>query len=410
MEDFMITIAMTVVMGFTTLFSNLCGNDQTQQPTLPISENQQIQSVFVGNQDNAQKSQEQSQLLSSSAVSNANNTTKCLTKAQKAKIQELKNRFDNMYVQSKAMQQASAGSSYEMYHLSAKMGGLVAMYEATGDEKYVQYLLELSEAYVKSGKDRDRDGYLDWTCDNNSDFNHTHYEWRGARGIAQTIQLVKTNPKLSKYSSRADQLTRFIDKHVWEKWSNGVKRSLGASSNGKIDVQREPHFIARLGTIAVHMYQATGDKKYLDFTQKQSQRLKEFLNQTSKGSTYAWTLAIGNSTVSDSSHAADVAEFMVDAYQQGIVFNKHDIQKAVNTVRSNWNKSMSKPLFKMNLDGSGGYNPASDGEYFTRGWAALAQYDTQLQQIYQSWLNAGGHKQAPTLNVQGYLAKAYAYN
>ena len=109
-----------------------------------------------------------------------------------------------------------------MYFVWPAIDGLLSLYEATGNAEYVGHAVSWSNRYRGMGTDEDGDGYLDWDSSWIEGKNHGHVEWRAADGIARTVALIRTDPRLEAYRSDGEVLLPFLEKHVWEKWTGGA--------------------------------------------------------------------------------------------------------------------------------------------------------------------------------------------
>jgi hypothetical protein len=310
---------------------------------------------------------------STSSINTANSTisktrqSKNVSASDATKISALKSKFDSTYSQSAGMQNASNSDINGMYNEYISCESLVEMYKASGDTSYMDKAIQLCDAYIAAGKDLNGDGYLDWKASViPQGYNHDHYEWRAADGVAMVVNQLMTDPELkNKYSSQASKYSSFIEKNVWEKWNNTTGRC------GSIkDVPTEEHFIARIGTIALNMYEITGDQKYLNWIKKEVPALKSAIE---KSGDIEGTINGGSI---DSGHAADTVDFIVDCYKAGLIFDSGDISTLVSACKKRGNPP---------------------------GWVKLAEFDSSLYSSYSSQLN-GSLPRRTAANIIGNLA------
>ncbi len=298
-----------------------------------------------------------------------------------------------------------------MYFVWPAIDGLLSLYEATGNAEYVGHAVSWSNRYRGMGTDEDGDGYLDWDSSWIEGKNHGHVEWRAADGIARTVALIRTDPRLEAYRSDGEVLLPFLEKHVWEKWTGGYSDSGGTTT--------VTHFIGRMGIIALGLYHATGKDTYLEFIEDRGQILKGGLHLNERDA-YIWHTYAGKRRgkpkVIDTSHAGDTVNFMVEAYRTGLVFDEADIGRLVNTVKRNlWNGSLSSPQFQDYIHGGNEISKWSTGGYGRTGknqggWTKLAEFDDELREIYTNWVMTEDLPGSPALTIHrlGNLARSLA--
>ena len=195
-----------------------------------------------------------------------------------------------------------------------------------------------------------------------------HDEWRAASGMAMVCNQIMCDPKLKeKYGDKAERYKNFIEKNVWEKWSNLTGR------NGDIvnNVPGDEHMVGRLGKIALNMYNCTGEDKYYDWLIKNGGNLKDRIEADQR-------------IRSDAGHAEDTANFIAQCYAAGLVFTKKDMDIVIKDCK------FKSPDNVLNRD----YPP---------GWAGLAQFDDSpgsdnLKLVYQSRLENGYYSSKPDIS------------
>jgi hypothetical protein len=283
-----------------------------------------------------------------------------------SQTQALKSHFDSTYSQSEGLKNAGNSDVNGMYNEYISCDSLVKMYRATGDKSYIDKACQLSNAYIDAGKDLDGDGYKDWTTTAiKQGMNHDHYEWRAADGVAEVANQIMSDPNLKQqYAGEAQKLTGFIDKDVWQKWNNKVGRC-GAINK----VPSEEHFIARIGKIALNMYNCTHDPKYKNWLDQNVPKLKNAIEK------YGDITGTINGGSIDNGHSADTADFISECYKSGLYFNKNDMTMLANDAVKR------------------GLPP---------GWVKLAQFSPTLYQDYMNKLDS--YKYRDGANVTANLA------
>jgi hypothetical protein len=316
----------------------------------------------------------------------------------KARIAELERKVRESF-DHEAWLSSISTDAVDMYFLWPGIDGLLTLYEATGNTEYVGYALEYCQRYKSLGEDVNGDGYLDWYSSWIEDYSHTHVEWRAGDGIARTIALILTDPKLSTFSDEALELQRFLEKHVWQKWTGGYS-DVGNSTN-------VTHFIGRLGLIALSLFQMTGEEQYLSYILTKGNQLKDALILNDQDA-YWWGVYTDKGGAVDVSHGGDTVNFMVEAFRLGLVFEAEDILHLIKTVKVNiWNGSITNPDFCSYVDGTGEFG---DVGFNQGGWIKLAQFDPELEDIYFTWLEARGASSYLDVHFHGNLARSIHYS
>lgn len=269
--------------------------------------------------------------------------------------------------------------------------GLIDLYIATDDVKYVRLAVDMSIAYARAGAHIDGDGYLDWHSPHVpqwNNINHYHYEWRAAAGIAKTVGLLATREELKGFAGQRNELVAFLETHVWDKWDypGHLSHITDFSSESTI-------FIGRIGVIAIGLHQATGKDRYLDYLNTKGVELVDSLIAQYNPNKDAYNLTLvtdgsdgtgdaGVGTV-DTSHAGDAFSFLTQAYFEGYDLSgklttgfMHRLTNTVTEVMwpdADWS-------YYVNGTGSGGWPPLLNG-----GFARLAAFDSALQVKYVNW-------------------------
>jgi len=239
---------------------------------------------------------------------------------------------------------------------------LVKMYQATGDTKYIDQACKLDDSYIANGRDMGHDGYKTWQTDkafkdsqghedhdpNHHYINHEHYECRCADAVSTLCNQIMSDPNLrEKYGDKAKAYKKFIEKDVWEKWSNFEGRCAMISPD---ITPGDEHFVARIGKIALDMYNCTGETKYKKYLDKQVPRLRD-------------NIRINHGRIiGDPSHSADTADFLAACFNSPLTrnyFTQNDINNAVAECKE---------------------------RKYLAGWVALAQFDKtgELYREYES--------------------------
>ena len=326
------------------------------------------------------------------------NRSPALAQDDNARITQLENKVLASFDHEAWLSNIST-DAVDMYYLWPGIDGLLNLYEATGKTEYVGYAVEYCNRYYEMGQDVDGDGYLDWYSRWIEGYSHHHVEWRAGDGVARTVSLILTDPRLSMYVDDAMEIKSFLEKHVWEKWTGGY-------SNGG-NTTSVTHFIGRFGLIALSLYQITGEQEYLSYIQTKGNRLKNALILNDQEA-YWWMVYTDKGGVVDVSHGGDTVNFIVEAFRLGLVFDEEDLLRLVNTVKKNlWNGSIDTPDFRMYVDGTGDFGDLGSNQ---GGWIKLAQFDPELQEMYFNWLQGRRASSHVDVHFHGNLARSIHYS
>ncbi|WP_444997610.1 hypothetical protein [Aliikangiella sp. IMCC44359] len=274
-----------------------------------------------------------------------------------------------------------------MYHRWPVIDGIMDFYSVYNDDNYIQLAIDIATAYIDSGVLND--GYLTWysSVGSYNNINHDHVEWRAAAAIAKIIFEIYENDLVDSYPQDVQFLSDFLEEHVWKKWNSVV--------NSDMKTSKVTHFIARVGQIALALYQHTKKSVYLNYINYKGLELKNSLelvnipdNQQGTYNLYCKTppADCGITNTIDISHASDTISFMVDMYIAGYIFDLKDMQRLANIIKyKTWNQNITTPQFYDNVNGTG--NISNIGKY-QGGWVKLGQFDDDVLNIYRSWLSS----------------------
>jgi hypothetical protein len=298
-----------------------------------------------------------------------------------------------------------------------------AMFDATGDARYVDLLLDSAETMYANRADRLNPALIDEIRNTlmpafvsynlNLGANAREHAWLvhaafPSHPVTYAVSKINSDPQLrSTYGARADALTADIMETM-----DSFDAEFSLISGGR-GVYYEPYldFYAPVtngqtpynmqdaaGSTYVALWKATGEQRFYDRAVALAKTLKaEF---TPIGDRYRWRYAPYNpaNSASDISHAGLDVNFVIDAYEAGIVFDDSDIQRLANTMRH----MQVGPGFTANVDGVGA--GSADKTSVAWLWLRLARYDSALREemypVFQDYWNSP-HAQAnpifPTL-------------
>jgi hypothetical protein len=208
--------------------------------------------------------------------------------------------------------------------------------------------------------------------------------------VTYAIAKINSDPQLqSTYGARADALTADIIETM-DSFDPGFSLINGGRgvyyepyldlSSAISDGQTPYNMQDAAGSTYVGLWKATGDQRFYDRAVALANTLKAEL--TPIRDRYKWRYAPYNApgSASDISHAGLDVNFVVDAYEAGIVFDDTDIQRLANTMRH----MRVGPGFTAAVDGTGAGSVTSTRVAWL--WLRLTRYDSALrQQMYPAF-------------------------
>lgn len=268
--------------------------------------------------------------------------------------------------------------------------GLCSLYKATGQIKHIENSLELAFKYIDSGVKRSS-RYYEWPSSwLEGKYGHGHTEWRAAAGIATLLHTIYLDPLLiSQYQNEYEKLLVFLERDIWDKTELTNLMEYNDMLNKGKKVSQVTHFIARVGLVAIPLYQITKKEKYHNWITQNVKIMKDvfFKNPLFPFNCYTNGYnCLPNRKTIDTSHAGDTIAFIHLAYQNSFFFNRQDMENLAKYVLNTlWNHDSEKIKFYDYLDGqdqisvSMGVNQGA--------WSILGTYNSNLRSLYIKWLN-----------------------
>ncbi|KQC29333.1 hypothetical protein [Flagellimonas eckloniae] len=315
-----------------------------------------------------------------------------------ADVQHWKDLFDKAWAEQypKAVAQSESGNAMqEYYYMSYSLDGLIQIWQATGDNKYLDDALDLIEntmddAIPVSGENS---GYLGWPSnlerygDKRNQEGTNLWESFMYRFVATLLRIMKQSPNLmsqGSYQSRYNNILAFTEEHIWEKWYrfndnlSGIYRS-------------RSHTASHWARIGMELYIITGESEYLEVFENVSYKgMSRYSGSSLRdrifniGSAYAWYETWESDNIQDVNHGSDVVSFWVTAYENGMYWNAEDMRSLVATTNELVWESDSPIKFTVNVDGSG---TANNGDAGSHGMIAVGRFDESLQARIHSHYN-----------------------
>jgi len=283
----------------------------------------------------------------------------------------------------------SANREGEYYFLSYYIDGLSSIWQATGNNSYLDILLDIVEITIDNAAPVGN-GYLGWVSSDGKQYAlWDSYYWRH---VITVIRILHQSPTLRAggYQAEYEALLAFSEKHIWERYEKDGLSNFYRSRT---------HMASHWARIGMELYIITGKIKYKEVFDNishgemfgYSSNLRNQLYPNPKNSSaYAWDSTWGvnyGNNIQDTSHAGAIVHFWVLAYENGMYWTKSDIDALVPVIDIVWEgSSPGSRDIKTNIDGSGGDVPYGR----LHEWLPLARYDIALhQKVKKNY--TGGH-------------------
>ncbi|MEL7447577.1 MAG: hypothetical protein AAFN78_00115 [Pseudomonadota bacterium] len=342
-----------------------------------------------------------------------------------SRIDELATVFDQMLQKrgKRLAEMSSGGNGFELYNLSGDFEGLLSMFEATGNTKYLQRAVQLSLNIVRSGKDLNGDGYVSFEVKGKGakGIDLALYEWRGMRPVARTARLVSQDKALAaRYEKQYREIEAFLLKQVYEKWSEGKSKS-----------PRLPHFetdglihrSSHMGDILVDLTLMTGRSDIEASLALVAKRVEKQLRASKRHpGAVEWNILYKNDKeiirnyerplgVSDTSHASGTVSFIAaDAALTRSVFGRPVVESLSFTLSD---------VIYAPRDGAVHYTDFVDGatsetqpdtmglRNLSDGWVKLGMFDANVQRLMMT-VHEQDLQASKKLQLAGNLARNFA--
>jgi len=274
------------------------------------------------------------------------------------------------------MRSKSRNRKQEYYWLGYYIDGLSSIWQATGDNLYLDEALALikntTDDAISVG-----DGYKGWpSADNEEHGLWDSFYWRH---VATLLRVMYQSPDLraSGYQSQYEELLNFSENNIWNRYES--------KGTGKF-YRSKTHMASHWARIGMELHIITGKAKYKEIFENISfkkmadrpSNLRDQLYSNPKNSAgYAWSMDWGKTSGSgmqDTSHAGAIIEFWVLAYENNMYWTKKDIDALIITLNEViWTDPLKGNFIY--IDGSGGYDrPGRMHE-----WLVLGRYDSKTQ-------------------------------
>ncbi|MBM1106773.1 PKD domain-containing protein [Aurantibacter crassamenti] len=295
-----------------------------------------------------------------------------------ADVRYWKERFDSQWSQDRSEAYSmsnSRGRNQEYYYLGLYIDGLSSMWQATGDNEYLDTALELIYNTVDDAKSVGG-GYLGWPASDGNEYDlWDAYYWRHVSTLLRIIHQSSSIKNSSKYKNQYKELLAFSEKNIWDRYYN---------ANLKKIYRSRTHMASHWARIGMELYIITGKSKYKEvfenisygnMVDEPSNLRNQLYDNPKDASAYAWDQTWGvrkGSNIQDTSHAGPIVSFITLAYENGMYWKKSDANALLRTIDVVWT---GPDNIKLNVDGSGG--DGAKGRLHE--WFYLARYSQSLQ-------------------------------
>ncbi|OPX84751.1 MAG: hypothetical protein A4E53_03808 [Pelotomaculum sp. PtaB.Bin104] len=248
------------------------------------------------------------------------------------------------------------------------MRSYLLMYQATGDKSYIDAFVDHADSVLNRRdsvrKVSDHRGYSLPVWRNGDNADNTYYIFADETGLiatplAQFGALVKADPNLASYKVKADKYVQAAKDAVNVLFMSELKNEVSFNwidTGDLLYINRPINKNLAVGCAMLAIYEATGEKAYLEKGIKIANFFKQRLLINPSSNSYYWMyypddpLNRYNNTPEDTNHANVAVQFIKLAYDNGI-FSETEMQRFANTA--------TKVLVKKDgtiagrLDGSG---------------------------------------------------------
>ncbi|AIY13940.1 MULTISPECIES: Ig-like domain-containing protein [Cellulophaga] len=270
----------------------------------------------------------------------------------------------------------SKNINQEYYYLGYYVDGLIKIWQATGDNAYLDKALVLINQTISDAVDVG-DGYKGWpNADNDGHALWDSFYWRY---VATLMRIMHQSPNLratSNYQKQYDNLLIFTEKNIWDRYE-----SQGLQTFYRVNTHMSSHW-ARIG---MELYIITNKSKYKtvfdnisfgEMYNRESNLRNQFKSNPKTPNAYTWSQTWNANYIQDTSHASAIVSFIVEAYSNNMYWDEKDVNAFDSTLNDViWKNSNADGFSYKNVDGTGGI------DYYGRlhDWLTLGRYSRTLQ-------------------------------
>ena len=310
----------------------------------------------------------------------------------------------------------ASGNGRRYYDMSYVHAAHLNMYEATADRKYLERSLSWMEAQIGLANNSDAAGRRNWSADPNDGetrFGPTIvpyllYDLQSTIEFARLARLVLTTAALkTSYGNRAQAIYDFVRINIVDKWlvdRKSIEDTAAYWTTNADPVKNRTYWIddrtMMAARILMDLDKVTPSPRYSALYSTLLNGMKARLVSWSPpgpAGTITWDqkrvgFELGFISAPDTAHGNRHVLTMIEAYRNGVVFSKSDVQGLGKLFAGvMWNKSVSDPLITNFVDGSNAgyrtYPPYGNGAIYF-GWEQLGAWEPQVQSLCDAVLDA----------------------
>jgi hypothetical protein len=290
---------------------------------------------------------------------------------------------------------AASGDGRTYYTFSYVLESTLAQYEATRDKKYLEQVLAWAESMIAAASVVDVHGRRNWSGRwvspyASSPISYHLDDLQGATALARGARLILTDDILrGKYGHRARELKRFAQYDVVEKLLEARRSTPWFRTNSADTRHVFSDKTALLVRLLLELYRCDRTERYRDLPEELVGGFKRRLVPYRHGA-LIWDA--GGAGVLDISHANRMPYMGVDAYESGVLIERHHLEGLARLLTDViWDQSTWSPQFANFIDGSNerafGRGPWGNGQIYS-GWITLGRYDARVQLVGEATLRA----------------------
>lgn len=317
-----------------------------------------------------------------------------------ASVLEWKQKFDAEWARSKGYYtEQSTGpevGNQRRYYDFRVIDGLIYMFQATGDIKYVNDFFWYVDRIKKEARPSTyhNDSYFDWEVPFEGDMVAFQlYDGHGLRNVFKMLWLLKKYPEVmaqANFQQKYDEYLPWFTKNLWDKW-----KSRGPNSIIRSNTHMASHMASNMALYLSLLEENTIKKnEYLSWVEAWNNDVQSKwpnyggtnpggfrdqlrLNDPHNG--YVWAGPWGNkSSANDITHTNAEIQAVINQYNQGIEWNDNDIQLFLNTLNNTLDQAKKVDLsdipFYIDLRTN-----SSSVKTLSYGWAMLGRFDETTQ-------------------------------
>ena len=378
-----------VLLFFLIIIQFSCTKDSDLLAEYIIEDSIDIQETNVDNTDSSNSESNDSE--SSSTGDQPQDQTNQESKELSTEVVEWKQMFDEewsralpFYTDQTTGRETSGQRRYYDFRV---IDGLLAIFQATGDTKYLDDLFWYVDR-VKGLAIQSADGYYDWP---KNGVNYQLYDGHGLRNIFKVLWILKKYPSLkaqSNYQQKYDEYLDWFKTNLWDKWKSRGNKSV---------MHGNTHMSSHMASnMALYLYLLTDNPtekdEYLSWVTAWNDDVDSKYNWGGPSGTgfrdqlrlnephngYVWAGNWGSMSGSnDLTHTNACIQAVINQHQQGIGWNSSEIDIFINTINNvmdDGDISKNSHPFFINLADNG-----NNVKTMSYGWCMLGRFNEETQ-------------------------------